>query len=249
MLDNGLTRVELDTNGHIVSLVDLVAEREVIPPGTLGNVLQLHPDLPNKWPAWDVDAFYRRVHQDLEPALSITVLSDGPQEASVRVEYVFGRSRAVQVLRLAAGRPELVVETEVDWHEHERLLKVALPVDVHADQSSSEIQFGHVERPTHNNTSWDDARFEFVAHRFVHVGEAGYGVAVVNDGIYGHEVRALPRTGGGRATMVRLSLLRSANFPDPRGENGPTGSATPSSPVRAWSTPCVTATISTSPCG
>jgi alpha-mannosidase len=220
VFDNGLTRVELDPNGHIVSLRDLVVGREVIPPEALGNVLQLHPDLPNKWPAWDVDAFYRNVHQDLEPAHSITVLSGGPQEAAVRVEYVFGRSRAVQVLRLAAGHRELVVDMEVDWYEHDRLLKVALPIDVHADVSSSEIQFGHVQRPTHNNTSWDEARFEFVAHRFVHVGEPGYGVAVVNDGIYGHEVRALPRTGGGRATLVRLSVLRSPNFPDPRGENG-----------------------------
>jgi alpha-mannosidase len=219
-LDNGLIKVELDADGHIVSLVDLVAGREVLPPGAVGNVLQLHPDLPNKWPAWDVDAFYRHVHQDLEPPQSITVLSRGPQEAAIRLEYVFGSSRAVQVLRLAAGRRELSVETDVDWHEHDRLLKVALPIDVHADQSSSEIQFGHVERPTHNNTSWDDARFEFVAHRFVHVEEPGYGVAVVNDGIYGHEVRAIPRAGGGRATLVRLSILRSPCFPDPRGENG-----------------------------
>jgi alpha-mannosidase len=219
-LDNGLIRVELDGDGHMASLLDLVAGREVLPPGALGNVLQLHPDFPNKWPAWDIDAFYRRVHQDLGSPQNITVLSRGPQEAAVRAEYVFGSSRAAQTLRLAAGRRELVVETELDWHEHDRLLKVALPVDVHADVSSSEIQFGHVQRPTHNNTSWDDARFEFVAHRFVHVGEPGYGVAVVNDGIYGHEVVAVPRTGGGRATLVRLSLLRSPNFPDPRGENG-----------------------------
>ncbi|HXW78378.1 MAG TPA: glycoside hydrolase family 38 C-terminal domain-containing protein, partial [Acidimicrobiales bacterium] len=83
-----------------------------------------------------------------------------------------------------------------------------------------EIQFGHVERPTHTNTSWDAARFEFVAHRFVHVGEPDYGVAIVNGGIYGHEVVAVERAGGGRATLARLSLIRSPNFPDPRGENG-----------------------------
>ncbi len=219
-LENDLIRVELDADGHIVSLLDRVAGREVVPPGERGNVLQLHPDLPNQWPAWDVDGFYRNVRQDLGSPQSITVLSRGPREAAIRTEYVFGSSRAVQVLRLAAGSQELVVETEVDWHEHGRLLKVALPLDVHADRSSSEIQFGHVQRPTHNNTSWDEARFEFVAHRFVHVGEPGYGVAVVNDGIYGHEVGALPRAGGGRATLVRLSILRSANFPDPRGENG-----------------------------
>ncbi len=121
---------------------------------------------------------------------------------------------------MAADSHALVIETEVDWHEHERLLKVAIPIDVHADRSTSEIQFGHVHRPTHENTSWDSARFEFVAHRFLHVGEPGYGVAIVNDGIYGHEAGAIERPAGGRATMARLSILRSANFPDPRGENG-----------------------------
>ena len=97
---------------------------------------------------------------------------------------------------------------------------MALPIDLHADRSSSEIQFGHIRRPTHNNTSWDAARFEFVAHRLVHVGEPGYGVAVVNDEIYGHEVEAMERASGGRATLARLSVIRSPNVPDPRGENG-----------------------------
>ncbi len=54
----------------------------------------------------------------------------------------------------------------------------------------------------------------------MHVGEAGYGVAVVNDGIYGHEVGALARAGGGRATLVRLSHPAQRQLPDPRGENG-----------------------------
>jgi alpha-mannosidase len=219
-LENDLIRVELDADGHVASLFDLHAGREVIPPGALGNVLQLHPDIPNNWPAWDVDAFYRNVRQDLGSPQSITVLSSGPEEAAVRVEYRFGSSRAVQTLRLAADSRALVVETEVDWREHDRLLKVALPIDVHTDRSSSEIQFGHIQRPTHDNTSWDAARFEFVAHRFVHVGEPGYGVAVVNDGIYGHEVAAMERAGGGRATLARLSIIRSPSFPDPRRENG-----------------------------
>jgi alpha-mannosidase len=220
ILENDRIRVELDSNGHIVSLMDRVANREVIPPGARGNVLQLHPDIPNKWPAWDIDPFYRNTKIDLSSPERTTVVSSGPEEAAVQVEYLFGESRVVQTLRLAAGSDALEVDTDVDWHEHERLLKASFPIDVHADQSLSEIQFGHVQRPTHTNTSWDTARFEFVAHRFVHVGEAGYGVAIVNDGIYGHDVGVIERAGGGRATLARLSILRSANFPDPRGENG-----------------------------
>jgi alpha-mannosidase len=219
-LVNDLIRVEIDAEGHITSLFDLVAGRETVPPGAVSNVIQLHPDHPNKWPAWDIDSFYRNVRVDLGSPKSITVLSRGPQEAAIQVEYVFGSSRAVQTLRLAAGSPSLVVDLEVDWREHDQLLKVALPIDVHADQSSSEIQFGHIQRPTHTNTSWDAARFEFVAHRFIHVAEPGYGVTVVNAGIYGHEVAAMERAGGGRATLARLTIVRGPTFPDPRGDNG-----------------------------
>jgi alpha-mannosidase len=127
----------------------------------------------------------------------------------------------VQTLTLAASRRVLEVDMELDWREHDRLLKAAFPVDVFADHSTAEIQFGHLERPTHTNTSWDDARFEYVAHRFVHVGEPGFGVAVVNRGTYGHEVTALGKPGGGRATMIRLTVIRGPRFPDHRGDNGP----------------------------
>ncbi|HTT88735.1 MAG TPA: glycoside hydrolase family 38 C-terminal domain-containing protein, partial [Acidimicrobiales bacterium] len=220
ILDNGVMRVQLDTDGHIVSLLDLASGREVIPPGLVGNVLQLHPDVPNNWPAWDIDRFYRHTHRDIGASAPLTIVKKGPDEATARVEYAFGSSRAVQTLTLAAGSRVLEVDMELDWREHDRLLKMALPVDVHAGRSTSEIQFGHVERPTHTNTSWDVARFEYVAHRFIQVEEAGFGVAVVNRGIYGHEVTAFGKPGGGRGTMVRLTIIRGPRFPDHRADNG-----------------------------
>ncbi len=220
VLENDLVRVELNADGHIVSLLDRTTGREVIPPGSLGNVLQLHPDFPNNWPAWDIDRFYRHTHRDIAASKPVSVVKNGPDEVAVQFEYTFGDSRVVQTLTLAAGSRVLDVDMELDWREHERLLKVALPVDVHADRSTAEIQFGHVERPTHTNTSWDFARFEYVAHRFVHVGEPGFGVAVVNRGIYGHEVTALGKQEGGRATMVRLTVVHGPRFPDHRADNG-----------------------------
>ena len=220
ILENDRLRVTLDEDGHIASLIDLVRGREVLPPGMCGNVLQLHPDVPNKWPAWDIDAFYRNRRTDLGAPGRVTVLSEGPHEAAIEVEYSFGSSRAVQVLRLAAGSGVLEMETEVDWDEKDRLLKVAFPVDVHATYSTSEVQFGHLQRPAHSNTSWDAARFEFVAHRFIHVGEGDYGAALVNAGTYGHDVLPLERRGGGRAVVARLSLVRGPTFPDPRSDKG-----------------------------
>jgi alpha-mannosidase len=112
------------------------------------------------------------------------------------------------------------VDCEIDWRESEKLLKVAFDLDVAADRSAAEIQFGHVFRPTHANTSWDAARFEICAHRWLQVAEQGYGVAVVNDSTYGHDVTRAQRAGGGTTTRVRLSLLRAPRSPDPDADQG-----------------------------
>ncbi|MCG5218753.1 glycoside hydrolase family 38 N-terminal domain-containing protein [Streptosporangium soli] len=216
VLDNGLLRAEIDRHGLIVSLVDLAAGREVLPPGARGNVVQIHPDLPNRWDAWDVDAYYRNTVTDLVAAQEVA----RHDATSVRVARAFGASRLRQVLRLLPGARRLDIETEVDWHETEKILKAAFPLDVQADRSASEIQFGHVYRAAHTNTSWDAARFEICAHRWIHVGEPGYGVAVANDSTYGHDVTRLARPGGGTTTTVRLSLLRAPRFPDPQTDQG-----------------------------
>jgi alpha-mannosidase len=219
-IDNGLVRVELDEAGLLTSVRDLVADREVLSPGGPGNLLQLHSDLPNEWDAWDIDAHYRRQRVDVTAADSVTVVEKGPLVGAIRVERSFGDSRIGQTIRVRAGSRRVDVETEIDWHETEKILKAAFPIDVHADRSAAEIQFGHVYRPTHTNTSWDAARFEVYAHRWVHVAEPGYGVAVLNDSTYGHDISRSSRDDGGTTTTVRLSLVRAPRVPDPHADQG-----------------------------
>jgi alpha-mannosidase len=215
-LDNGLVRVTLDDDGLITSITDLEAGREVLAPGQRGNLLRLHTDLPNQWDAWDVDRHYRRQYTDLTAAESVTPAESGPLAGAIRVERVFGASRITQTVRVRAGSKRIDIETEVDWHETEKMLKAGFPLDVHADRTAAEIQFGHVWRPTHANTSWEAARFEVYGHRWVHAGEHGYGVALINDATYGHDVT---RDDDG-ATVVRLSLLRAPRCPDPQADQG-----------------------------
>jgi alpha-mannosidase len=212
LLDNGLVRVELDDNGLFTSVRDLVNDREVL--AGPGNLLQLHPDLPNFWDAWDIDAHYKRSHTDLTGVDSITVIQTGVAGV-VRIERSFASSRISQTITVRAGSARVDVRTEIDWHEQEKILKAAFPLDVHADRSAAEIQFGHVYRPTHTNTSWDAARFEIYAHRWVHVAEPGYGVAVLNDSTYGHDISR-----NGSTTTVRLSVVRAPRCPDPYADQG-----------------------------
>ncbi|WP_341395718.1 alpha-mannosidase [Arthrobacter sp. G119Y2] len=193
--------------------------REVFPPGRPGNLFQLFRDTPNQWDAWDLDAHYRYSSVDLMQPDSME-LEDGSGDRVLRITRSFGDSEIVQRLSLSPDGSAVDLDVDVDWHEQQKLLKLAFPLDVHAAQAASEIQFGHIHRPTHANTSWDAARFETVAHRWIHVGEPGYGVAVANDSTYGHDT--FRETVDGRTcTTVRLSLLRAPLFPDPGADQGP----------------------------
>ncbi|MFD8688128.1 alpha-mannosidase [Streptomyces sp. NPDC059651] len=220
VLDNGLLRVEIDGRGLVVSAYDIGAERETVAPGRAANLLQIHPDFPNMWDAWDVDAFYRNTVTDLTDLDELTAV-EGDGAATVRVVRSFGDSKVTQLLTLAPGAKRLDIDTEVDWHETEKFLKAAFPLDVHAERYASETQFGHFYRATHTNTSWEAAKFEACNHRFVHLEEPGWGVALVNDSTYGHDVtRTVRDCDSGTTTTVRVSLLRAPRFPDPETDQG-----------------------------
>ncbi|MDH6235879.1 glycoside hydrolase family 38 C-terminal domain-containing protein [Cryobacterium sp. CG_9.6] len=220
VLANGLVAVTIDDDGLFSSVRDLVADREVIPAGQRGNLLQLHRDTPTQWDAWDIDEHYRRNVEDLTNADEIEVVLDTPARVDVRVKRTLGASHIEETITLAAGSPAIDLHFAIGWHERQKLLKLAFPLDVHADRAASEIQFGHVYRPTHTNTSWDAARFETCAHRWVHVGEPGYGVTVANDSTYGHDITRTADAAGATHTTVRLSLLRAPLFPDPTADQG-----------------------------
>ncbi|MFE4250668.1 alpha-mannosidase [Streptomyces sp. NPDC056910] len=215
VLDNTILRAEIDGRGLVVSLVHLASGRETLAPGRAAGLLQLHPDLPNKWDAWDVDKFYRNTGTDLTDVDALTATADG-----VRVTRSFAKSVAAQTFTLSPGSGRLDVATEVEWHETEKFLKLAFPLDVHAERYASETQFGHVYRPTHTNTSWEAARFEACNHRFVHLAEPGWGVALVTASTYGHDVTRTVREDRGTTTTVRASLLRAPRFPDPETDQG-----------------------------
>jgi len=220
VLDNGLVRVEVAEDGTLTSVRDLRAGgREVL--ADQGNLLRLHTDLPNYWDAWDIDKHYRNRYTDLLETDAVTVVAQDPLVGAIRVERSFGKgSKITQTITLRAGSPRIDFETDIDWHEAEKILKAGFPVDIRAPHSSAEIQFGHIQRPTHTNTSWEAARFEVSGHRWVHIAEPGYGVAVINDSTYGHDVSRTVREDGGTTTRVSLSLVRAPRVPDPEADQG-----------------------------
>lgn len=211
ILQNGILRLEIDEQGLISGLWDIEAEREVLAPGERGNVFHLHPDVPIKSDAWDVDIFYKERVDVLTQGASVKISREHPLRADVEIERAFGGSRLRQKVVLNADSRRIDFVTWVDWRERHKFLKVAFPVNVRSTRATYEIQFGHVERPTHYNTSWDLARFEVCAQRWADLSEPGYGVALLNDCKYGYDIAN---------NVLRLSLLRAPVGPDPETDQG-----------------------------
>jgi alpha-mannosidase len=217
VFDTGAVRATVDVDGLVSSFVDAASGRDAIAPDARGALYTVFRDKPNQWDAWDIDQAYRRNATPLDSASSVSVADDG---TTLEVRRSFHDSTLVTRYSAVSGSAELLIETDVDWHEHGKLLKLGFPIDVLANTAASEIQFGHIERATHQNTSWDHARFETAAHRWVHVAEPGFGVAVANDSTYGHDITRSTRADGGTTTLVRESLVRGPQFPDPDADQG-----------------------------
>jgi alpha-mannosidase len=209
VLENGLVRAEIAADGSLASVVDLRRNREVL--AGPGNQLWARSDRPRAWEAWDVDEDARMKGERIGPPESIEVVEEGPHRAGIRLRWRWRSSRLTQVIRLWAGSPRIEFVTDIDWHERRVLLEANFPLAVRAPRATFETAFGVVERPTHRNTSWDQARFEVPAHRFADVSEPGFGVALLNDGRYGHHVL------GGE---LGITLLRSPVHPDPLADEG-----------------------------
>ncbi len=209
VLENALVRVELADDGTLSRLYDKRAGREAL--AGRGNQLWAYVDKPRAWDAWDLEATYADDGEELGPAGEIRVVEAGPHRAALRVERRFRDSRVVQDVRLWAGSARVELFTRLDWHDRRWLLKARFPLAVRSPRATFETAFGVVDRPTHRNTSWDAARFEVPGHRFADLSEPGYGVALLNDGRYGHHALG---------DELGLSLLRSPVWPDPLADEG-----------------------------
>ena len=217
-LENDLVSVLVSGEGLIVSAVDKATGRDAVAPGKAANLFQLHQDFPNMWDAWDIDRYYRNSVDDLTAVSSIEAsLVNGV--AQIVVVRPFSESTITQTIVLAPQSRTVLLRNDIDWHETEKLLKLAFPLDIQASHTEAETQFGYQARVTHTNTSWEAAKFETSMHRFVLVREQDFGAALVNDSIYGYDTT---REVGedGVTTTVRLSLLRAPRFPDPDTDHG-----------------------------
>jgi len=221
-LENGLVRVNVDAQtGCMTSLFDKRSKTEALAPSetdtggptsnACGNLLQAFRDKPKQWDAWNIDADFEKEHWDLDKADEVKLVENGPLRAVLRVKNHFQHSTFVRDITLTAGSPRVDVKMTADWHEKHILLKVAVPGSAHSDKATFEIPYGSIERPTTRNTQAEKAKFEVPGLHWADLSDASHGFSLLNDCKYGFDAKG---------NVLRLSLLRSPEWPDPRADEG-----------------------------
>ena len=211
LLENDFIRIELNAAGDITRILDKANDRELIPSGEIANQFIAFEDRPLRWDAWDVDIYYQEKTNYAEPATTIKIVEDGPLRITLEITRTILSSTYTQKISLSANSPQIDFTTTIDWQERSMLLKAAFPLELLSDQATYEIQWGNVKRPTHSNTSWDWAKFESCAQKWVDLSETNYGVSLLNDCKYGHDIHD---------NIMRITLLKSGIYPDPKADEG-----------------------------
>lgn len=220
-LENEFFKVTVDPDsGWLKSILDKRNSREIL--SGAGNELQILEDIPTAWDAWNIGLTGKRFPSTLR---KIEIVETGPVRIVLRVfrDYLkpgvkkdfptedFPSTFFIQDIILYGRLDRIDFKTDVDWWEEHTMLKVAFPVTVNNTFASYEIPFGFIQRSTQTNTSWEKAQFEVSALRWADLSEVGYGVSLLNNSKYGHDIKG---------NTIRLSLLRSPNWPDPTADRG-----------------------------
>jgi alpha-mannosidase len=222
LLENEFVRVKIDPqSGCMTSLVDKRSGSEALAPAetdtggpknaVCGNLLQTFIDKPKQWDAWNIDADFEAKHWDLDHADEVKLAESGPLRAVIRIRNHFQNSTFIRDVTLYAGAPRVDVKMQTEWHEKHILLKVAFPLSAHNDNATYEIPYGTVERPTTRNTPGEQAQFEVPGYRWGDISDAKHGFSLLNDCKYGYDAKG---------NVLRLSLLRSPEWPDPHADEG-----------------------------
>lgn len=202
--ENKYYKLTLDEKGNIASLLDKGANREVFKKGEVGNEIQVFEDYPYQYDNWELSDYYKQKMWTVDNA-EITPIFDG-NRAGFKVVKKYLDSVICQNIWLYTENPRIDFENDIDWKQSHQVMKAAFPFDVHSNNATYEIQFGHVSRPSYANTSWEEAKFEVCGHKWADISEEGYGVSLLNDSKYGFNTEG---------STLKITMLKSGTFPHP----------------------------------
>ena len=197
----------LDKKGAFTKIYDKKNKRDVLAKGKRAT-LTAYEDIPRAYDNWELSNYYSEKSWEIDEVVGIKPLDDGAR-AGLEITKKFLDSTITQTIWLYEDTAKIDFENDIDWKESHIVVKAHFPVDINSTRATYDIQFGNVERPTHMNTSWDAAKFEVCAHKFADFSEYGYGVSIMNDCKYGHDIHD---------GVISLSLLKCGTYPIPEAD-------------------------------
>lgn len=209
-VENELIAVKFDEHYQICSVYDKKEKRELLKNGEKGNELRIYADYPDLYDAWEWQPYSNEGYKTITELESASEVRDGIRRG-IKLVRPYKNSKIEQTVWFTDGSARIDFETHIDWHERHKMLKAAFVTDINSDKATYEIQFGNLERSTHTNTSWDKAKFEVCAQKYADISDGGYGVSILNDCKYGHDIHG---------STIQLSLLRCPTSPNEEADQG-----------------------------
>lgn len=205
-MENKFFAIEFNEKGQFSKIYDKRSDRNLLKEGECGNVIMTYEDRPHNFDAWDVNNYYVEKSWEVTDVDEIEVVENGAVRGVLKISRNYLDSKITQYIIIYHDIDRIDIKNEMDWKNEQIFVKTLFPVDIHTNEATFDIQYGNVKRPTHFNTSWDFARFEVCAHKWLDVSEDNYGLSVLNDCKYGYNVHN---------GVIGLSMLKSATDPNP----------------------------------
>lgn len=201
--------ISFNDDGSIASLYDKKLNREWVD-GDF-NKLKIYTDNPGNYDAWDILPNYKDKQIDVKVEEPLELCELDGEAATFKTVLTTEKSRWTMLVRVFRQSKGIEVENIVDWQEKHKLAKAEFACNVLTRKALCDTSAGFIERDTHRNTTWQQARFESCHHKWCDLSETDGGVALINDGKYG--VGLLENT-------MSLSLLRATIRPDVTSDMG-----------------------------
>lgn len=195
--------VKFNEDGSIASLYDKELGREWAD-GDF-NKIKIYTDCPGNYDAWDILPNYKDKQIDITVSKPLSLFEKDSECASFLTELKTESSTWTMIIRLFRRSRGIEVENIVEWNEKHKLAKAEFSCNVLTRKALCDTSAGFIERDTHKNTSWQQARFETCHHKWCDLAETDGGVTLINDGKYGV---------GFDRNVMSLSLLRATIRPD-----------------------------------
>lgn len=201
--------ISFNDDSSIASLYDKKLNREWVD-GDF-NKLKIYTDNPGNYDAWDILPNYKDKQIDIKVEEPLELCELDGEAATFKTVLTTEKSRWTMLVRVFRQSKGIEVENIVDWQEKHKLAKAEFACNVLTRKALCDTSAGFIERDTHRNTTWQQARFESCHHKWCDLSETDGGVALINDGKYG--VGLLENT-------MSLSLLRATIRPDVTSDMG-----------------------------